>query len=88
MTNETFAASAAKVAGVNTGAVLSMATSTGTVGTVAGILAATYSAIQIVKSLPWLTDYIMALIAGARGNWSHWRGIAKKEEKANGDTQP
>lgn len=80
--NETLAASAAKVTAVNTGAAISMITSTGAVSTVAGVLAATYSLIQIVKALPWLTDYIIALGSGLRGDWSHWRSIAKRTEKA------
>jgi hypothetical protein len=79
--NETLAASAAKVAIVNTGALMSNAVSTGTVGAVAGVLAATYSAIQIVKSLPWITDYFIAVRSGLRGDWAHWRSIARREEK-------
>lgn len=85
--NETFAASAVKTAVVNTGAAVSMVTTTGNIGTIAGVLAATYSAVQIVKSLPWLTDYFVALRSGIRGDWSHWRAIAKKEERSNGDTK-
>lgn len=83
--SETFAASAAKVVAVNTGAVTSMAISSSTVGAIAGLLAATYSTIQIVKSLPWITDYFIALRSGFKDkDWAHWRSIAKKQEKEDG----
>lgn len=81
MQNETILASAVKVTAVNTGAVISMVTNTGAVSAVAGVLAATYSAIQIVKALPWITDYIAAISSGLRGDWSHWRSIAKRTER-------
>jgi hypothetical protein len=84
--NETLAASAAKAAAVNTGAAISMSLNPGAVGVVAGVLAGTYSAIQIVKSLPWLTDYFIAVRSGLRGDWSHWRSIARKEERGNDNT--
>ena len=88
MTNETFVASAVKVTAVNTGAAVSMITNTGAVSAVAGILAATYSAIQIVKALPWLTDYFVALRSGlVHKDWAHWRSIAKRTEKTDGDTK-
>jgi len=87
MTNETFAASAVKVTAVNTGAAISMIHDSGSISTVAGVLAATYSVIQIVKALPWMTDYAIAVWSGIRGDWSHWRSIARKEEKGNVDTQ-
>lgn len=83
--NETFAASAVKTAAVNTGAAISMASASGTIGAVAGVLAATYSAIQIVKALPWITDYFVAIRSGLRGDWSHWRSIAKRTEKSGDD---
>jgi hypothetical protein len=85
--NETLAASAAKVTVVSTGAAVSMISSSGTIGAVAGLLAATYSAIQIVKALPWITDYFIAVRSGIRGDWGHWRSIARKEEKGNDNTQ-
>lgn len=82
--NETFTASAAKVTAVGTGAAYSMVANSGAVGAAAGLLAATYSAVQIFKALPWITDYIIALRNGLfRNDWSHWRGIAKRTEKAN-----
>lgn len=82
MQNETLAASTTKVLAVNTGATLSMAVNSNAIGAVAGVLAATYSAIQIVKALPWITDYFVALRSGMRGDWSHWRSIARREEKS------
>jgi hypothetical protein len=85
MQNETLIASAVKVTAVNTGAALSMISNTGAISTIAGILAATYSAVQIVKALPWMTDYVVAIRSGIRGDWSHWRSIARKEEKGDGD---
>lgn len=86
MITETFAASATKTAAVNTGAAVSMALNSGSVGTIAGILAATYSVVQIVKALPWITDYFVAVRSGIRDkDWSHWRSIAKKEERGDGD---
>jgi hypothetical protein len=86
MQNETFVASAAKVVSVNTGAAVSMATNPGTIGTIAGLLAATYSIIQIVKSLPWLTDYTIALCSGLfKKDWSHWRAIARRTERGTND---
>jgi hypothetical protein len=84
MQNETLLASAVKVTAVNTGAAVSMISNTGAISAVAGVLAATYSAVQIVKALPWLTDYVVAVRSGMRGDWSHWRSIAKREEKSNG----
>lgn len=84
--NETFAASAVKAAAVNTGAAISMGLNPGTVGVVAGVLAGAYSFIQIIKSLPWMTDYFIALRSGLRGDWSHWRSIARKEEHGNDNT--
>jgi hypothetical protein len=85
MQNDTFVASAVKVTAVNAGAFISMAADhTGTASAVAGTLAAVYSVIQIIKSLPWLTDYFIALRSGfMQGNWSHWRGIVKRTEKGN-----
>ena len=85
MVNETLGASAAKTAAINAGAALSMATGTGLVGNIAGVLAVTYSVIQIVKALPWLTDYFVALRSGFGGDWSHWRSIARRSEKSNDD---
>lgn len=85
MQNETILASAVKVTAVNTGAAISMVTNTGAVSAVAGILAATYSLVQIFKALPWITDYIVAIGSGLRGDWSHWRSIAKRTEKSDGD---
>lgn len=88
MQNETFAASAVKLASINTGAALSIAANTGTVGAVAGVLAATYSGIQIFKSLPWITEYVCAIRDGIRTrNWSRWRAIGRREEKASDDTK-
>jgi hypothetical protein len=82
--NETFAASAAKVTAVGTGAAYSMVANSGAIGAVAGLLAATYSAVQIFKALPWITDYIIALRNGVfRKDWSHWRSIARRTEKAS-----
>lgn len=81
--NETLAASAAKVAAVNTGAAISMVTNTGAISAVAGVLAATYSAVQLFKALPWITDYIVAIGSGMRGDWSHWRSIAKRTERSS-----
>lgn len=88
MINETFAASATKTAVVNTGAAISMSLNSSSIGAVAGVLAATYSVIQIVKALPWITDYFIAVRSGVRGDWSHWRSIARKEEKGDVDTKP
>lgn len=85
MINETFAASATKAAVVNTGAAISMSLNSSNIGAVAGVLAATYSAIQIVKALPWITDYFVALRSGVRGDWTHWRTIAKRTEKSTDD---
>lgn len=85
MQNETILASAVKVTAVNTGAAISMITNTGAISAIAGTLAATYSAIQIVKALPWITDYVVAIRSGIRGDWSHWRSIARKEERGDGD---
>lgn len=85
MINETFSASATKAVVVNTGAVISMSLNSSNIGAVAGVLAATYSAIQIVKALPWITDYFVALRSGVRGDWTHWRTIAKRTEKSTDD---
>lgn len=83
MQNETILASAVKVTAVNSGAALSMMTNTGVISAVAGVLAATYSLVQIVKALPWITDYVVAVRSGLRGDWSHWRSIARRTEKPN-----
>jgi hypothetical protein len=86
MQNETFVASAVKVATVNTGAAISMAADhSGTISAIAGGLAAAYSLVQIIKALPWMTDYVVAIRAGLRGNWSHWRSIAQRTEKSGND---
>lgn len=87
MQNETLLASAAKVTAVNTLAGVSVVANTGAISAVAGTLAAAYSAVQIIKALPWITDYIVAIRSGLRGDWSHWRSIARKEEKSNGNSQ-
>jgi hypothetical protein len=87
MQNETLAASAVKVVSVGTGALVSAA-NTGVIGAVAGIMAAAYSFVQIVKALPWLTDYFVAVRSGLRdGDWAHWRSIARREEKAHDDAK-
>jgi hypothetical protein len=88
MQNENFIASAVKVTAVNAGAVVSTMTNTGSgsISAVAGTLAATYSAVQLFKALPWITDYICAMRDGFfRHDWSHWRRIARKEETGDAD---
>ena len=87
MQNESLLASATKVVAVNAGAGASMALSSSNISAVAGLLAAIYSIVQIIKALPWLTDYAVALRSGFRGDWSHWRSIARKEEKGNGESE-
>lgn len=88
MQNETLLASAVKVTAVNTGAAVSMITDTGTISAVAGMLAATYSLVQIVKALPWMTDYFIALRSGiTRGDWTHWRSIARKGERNGNESE-
>ena len=80
--NETLAASAAKVAAVATGAGISMVHDSGAVGAVAGVLAATYSAIQIFKALPWITDYLVALRNGFfRKDWKRWHQLQRRSER-------
>jgi hypothetical protein len=84
--NESLAASAAKVTAVTTGAAYSMVASSGAVGQVAGVLAATYSAIQIFKALPWMTDYIVAIRNGVfRKDWSRWHVLQRRTEKGGDD---
>jgi len=82
MQNETLAASAAKVTAVTSGTLVSMVPNSGAIGAAAGILAASYSALQIIKSLPWLTDYFIALRSGLiHHDWRHWRSISRRNEK-------
>lgn len=82
MTNpsESVTTSAAKVAAVTTGAVLSGFENIGTyLQFAAWGTTILYGMLQIVKCMPWLSTYTKAFWQGVRhGDWAAWFALGKK----------
>lgn len=86
--NESFGASAAKASALVVGSAMTkMPTIQQFVGTWGQVLlwgvTLLYGILQLVKALPWLTDYYRAVRRGLRDkDWSHWWAIARRSQRS------
>lgn len=80
--SESAGASAVKVAAVGAGALVSSLGVSNTAQFIVWVLTVTYSLMQVIKGLPWFTDYVRAAYRGIRHkDWSHWWTLARRDEQ-------
>lgn len=82
---DTAAASTTKVVAVTMGAGLSSLDGI-PFQSIIWIITVVYGVMQIVKGLPWMTEYTRAIYIGVRKkDWSYWRSFARRTESDGDD---